>query len=130
MKITCLTLSTTVMLSAGLLASCGPQYAPPSAPSSACPVISQAAFDAAKDAGATSATAKIRDNGIVTMNIGAGIKHCSSFTGSKQVCRRPNAFVIHYTMPNGGDTFVRVPKDREYRLNNNRKPVPCEIIDR
>jgi hypothetical protein len=130
MKITRLSVPATVVLSVGLLSSCGPQYAPPTAPSTACPAISESAFKAAKEAGATSAAAQISKSGIISMNTGAGVKHCSSFKGAKQVCRRPNDFVIHYKMADGSETFVRIPKDREYRLTIDRKPVPCEIIDR
>jgi hypothetical protein len=110
------------------LTSCGPKYSSPDAPATACRNISKAQFDAAVTAGAARAVAKISTADIVSMNTGSGVKHCSSFKGSKQICRRPNDFVIQYTLPNDQVRFVIIPKDREYRLNMNRKPIPCEVV--
>ena len=110
------------------LTSCGPSYSPVGAPSKVCQIITETGFKAAKKDGAASARARISKNGIVSMNIGMGINHCSSSKGANPICRRPNDFVIHYTLSDGRDTYVIVPKDTEYRLTINRKPIPCEVM--
>lgn len=111
------------------LASCGPKYSPPNAPSTACRAITKTQFDTAIAVGAAHAQANIKTSGRVDMTIGSGVKQCSSFKGSKQICRRPTDFVIQYTLPNDQVRFVTIPKNREYRLNIQRKPIPCEVVN-
>jgi hypothetical protein len=111
------------------VSACGPKFSPPNAPSTACPNISKTQFDDAVKAGATRARASVSQSGIVSMTTFAGLVQCSSFKGSKQICRRPNDFVVQYTLPNKQVRFVLVPKNREYRLNLNRKPIPCEVLN-
>jgi hypothetical protein len=124
-------IKTTILVASALaLVSCGPKFSAPGSPSTACKNISKAQFDAAIDAGATRATASINAGGTVSMNTGMGTKQCSSFKGSKQICRRPNDFVIQYKLANDQIRYVLVPKESEYRLNTNRKPVPCETINK
>jgi hypothetical protein len=124
-------IKTTLLVTCALaLTSCGPSYSPPGSPSTACKSIGKAQFDAAIEAGATRATASIYASGVVSMNSGMGTKQCSSFKGSKQICRRPKDFVIQYTLANDQIRYVLVPKKTEYRLNMNRKPIPCETINK
>ena len=113
------------------LACCGPAYAPPGAPTHPCPNISAAGYDAAIEAGAARATAYVRANGIVSMETGPGIVHCATFRTSAMLpCKRPNDFVIHYTVEGGEPFHVRVPAGEEYRFNVRRLPNTCEILER
>ena len=112
------------------LTSCGPKFSSPDAPTTACRTIGKTQYDAAIAAGAAKAKARLTDAGGVTMTTSASVKHCSKFKGSRQTCRRPSDFVIQYSLSNDQIRFVMIPKNREYRLNINRKPLPCEVIDR
>jgi hypothetical protein len=113
------------------LSACEPYYAPADAPAHPCPIISSAEFDAAIAAGASQATAHVGASGIVSMETGPGIKQCARFRGgAMKPCRRPNDFVIHYTVENGASFHVRVPAGEEYRFNIRRAPNTCEIPDR
>jgi hypothetical protein len=128
MRLDCFKLGLSLAIMTGA-AACGPKFSPPNAPTTACPNISKTQFDDAVKAGATRARASINQSGIVSMTTYAGLVQCSSFKGSKQICRRPNDFVIQYTLPNKQMRFVLVPKNREYRLNQSRKPIPCEVLN-
>lgn len=118
-------------LAATLLASsgCGPAYAPPNAPTRACPAITAEDYDKHKAAGAAYATAKVHENGTVSMTTGPGIVHCATFRSAMKPCRRPNDFVIRYDLADGSQAFVMVPKGETYRFNVHRGPVHCEILE-
>jgi hypothetical protein len=117
-------------LAALTLVGCGPAYAPPNAPATACPQISSAEFDAAVAAGATRATATVGANGVVTMQIGPGVVHCATFKTSMKPCRRPNDLVIRYTLADGEVVHVRAPAGKDYRFRVAARPTTCEILDR
>jgi len=112
------------------VAGCGPTYAPPNAPARACPSISAAEFDAAIRAGAARATASVSENGIVSMDTGPGVVQCATFGGTAmRPCRRPNDFVIRYSLASGETVYVRIPSGAEYRFRVQAQPTPCEIVN-
>lgn len=117
-------------LAALALAGCGPAYAPPNAPATACPQITAAEFDAAVAAGAARASATIGTNGAVSMRTGPGVVHCATFKSSMKPCRRPNDLVIRYTLADGQVVHVRAPAGRDYRFRVAARPTTCEILDR
>lgn len=111
-----------------LLAGCGPSWAPANAPTRPCDVIDEAAFNAAREAGAAVGRARIYENGTVSLDTGAGVRHCSTFTTAMKVCRRPNDYVVEYTQTDGGKFYVHVPPNTEYRFNVLVLPNTCQII--
>ena len=111
------------------LVACGPNYAPPNAPARACPQISVAEYDAAIAGGAASATATISASGMISMQAGPGIVHCATYQSSMRPCRRPNDFVIRYSLADGEQIFVRVPAQKQYRFRVQAQPTPCEIVN-
>jgi len=117
-----------ILTGSALLASCGPSYAPPNAPAKACAEISAADFAAAVKAGATQGDATISQSGIVSIDIGPGVVQCASFKSTVTPCRRPNDFVIRYSLADGTKTHVRVAAGEEYRFRLAARPTTCEII--
>jgi hypothetical protein len=118
------------LIMSGLIA-CEPAYAPANAPAHPCPIISAAEYEAYIEAGASRATAHVSNRNIISMKTGPGIRQCATFRGgAMKPCRRPNDFVIHYTVESGGSFYVRVPAGEEYRFNVRRVPNTCEILDR
>lgn len=113
-----------------MLAACGPAWAPPDAPAHACPIISAAEFDAAVEAGATRATARIEANGTVSMDTGPGAKQCATYRNSTiRPCRRPNDFVIRYEPSDSEPFHVKVAAGEEYRFRIQNLANTCEILD-
>ena len=113
------------------LSACGPAYAPPDAPSRACPSITAEDYEAAKEGGAAYATAKLSASGVVSMTTGPGVVQCASFKGTAiRPCRGPNDFVIRYELADGSVQHVMVPRGETYRFNLRRGPVHCEILER
>jgi hypothetical protein len=110
------------------LSACGPQFAPGNAPAAPCEEISAAEFEAAIDAGAARATAKISEGGVVSMETGPGRVHCATYDSSIKPCRRPNDFVIQYNFASGETMHVRVPANTEYRFRLAARPTTCEIV--
>lgn len=110
------------------LASCGPSWAPSNAPTDPCPTIDEAAYNAAREAGAAHGTAEIRADGSVWLNNGPGVRHCSTYSAALKVCRRPNDYVIAYTQVDGSKFYVRVPAESEYRFDVHAVPNTCEIV--
>ncbi len=111
-----------------LLAACGPSWAPPNAPTRPCDVITEAAFNAAREAGAAVGRARIYENGTVSLGNGPGVTRCATYTSAMRPCRRPNDYVIEYTQVDGEKLYVHVPANTEYRLNVNAAPNTCQII--
>jgi hypothetical protein len=121
----------TLLAGTVLLSGCGPDFAPPNAPAHACPRISAAEYEAAIREGAVAARASVSAAGTVSMETGAGVKHCAT-SGLKSLrpCRRPADLVIRYALASGEVFHVRVPAGRDYRFNIQRLPNTCEILDR
>ena len=117
------------LLAAGLVAGCGPSYAPASAPSRPCPEIDQAAFDAALAAGAARGDARIRQSGMVDLTFGPGVVHCATFSSALRPCRRPNDLVIRYLVDGGETLHVRVPAESQYRFHASARPTTCQIVN-
>lgn len=111
-----------------VLAGCGPAWAPPNAPTTPCPIIDEAAYDAARAEGAAHGEAEIRADGSVWMHNGPGVVHCATFTSAMKPCRRPNDYVIEYTEPDSTKFYVRVPAHAEYRFNVHAAPNTCQIV--
>lgn len=111
-----------------LLAGCGPSWAPANAPTRPCEIIDEAAFNAAREAGANVGRARIYENGTVSLDNGPGVRHCSTFTTAMKVCRRPNDYVIEYTQVDGAKFYVHVPPNTEYRFDVHAAPNTCEIV--
>ncbi|MBM3129487.1 MAG: hypothetical protein FJ009_12775 [Chloroflexi bacterium] len=122
--------ATALVVLALALSACEPAYAPPDAPGIPCPQISAAEYDAAIKAGATRATATISADGIVSMETEPGTVQCATFRSSMRPCRRPNDFVIRYTLANAQIVHVRVPAGEQYRFRVQAQPTPCEIVTR
>jgi hypothetical protein len=116
------------LLAALLLSACGPSWAPPNAPTTPCEIISEAAYRAARDAGAAHGRAVIHESGMVTMDNGPGVVHCATFTSAMKPCRRPNDYVIAYEPSDGDAFYVLVPADAEYRFNVHSLPNTCQIV--
>jgi len=111
------------------LGACGPSWAPPNAPSMPCATITQAEYEAAIDAGAARATARIHEGGMISMDTGPGVVHCATYSGSTiRPCRRPVDFVINYTTAEGDTIYVRVPANEEYRFRSGNRPHTCEVL--
>jgi hypothetical protein len=119
-----------VILALLALSACGPSWAPPNAPAHACETISEAAFNQALDAGAARGDAEIHSSGMVSLNNGPGVVHCTTYNSAMKPCRRPNDYVIRYTTEAGEVLFVRVPANEEYRFDVRARPHTCEILDR
>jgi hypothetical protein len=65
------------------------------------------------------------------METGPGIVQCATYRNSAMLpCRRPNDFVIHYTVEDGESFHVRVRAGEQYRFNVQRAPHTCEILER
>jgi acetyl esterase/lipase len=111
-----------------LLAACGPAYAPLNAPTVPCATISQAEYQTFRDNGAASAVARIHESGMVDMTAGPGVVHCATFNSSIRPCRRPNDFVIAYTLEDGSQTYVHVPPNTEYRFVVRARPTTCQVL--
>lgn len=112
----------------GLLMACGPAWAPAHAPAIPCPAISQSDFDAAVADGAARARATIGADGVVSMETGPGVVHCSTGPAANRVCRRPDDLVIRYRLGDGSDRLVRVPAGAQYRFRLAARPTTCEIL--
>ncbi len=112
-----------------MLTACGPSYAPPNAASIPCPQISAAAYDAAIEAGAASGSARIHENGMVSLENGPGEVHCATYSSAMRPCRRPNDYVIRYTLESGEALHVRVPAGEQYRFNVGARPTTCQIVN-
>ncbi len=119
---------TALALGLALLASCGPSWAPANAPTRPCDIIDEAAFNAAREAGAAVGRARIHESGAISLDNGSGVRHCSTFTTAMKVCRRPNDYVIEYTQIDGAKVYARVPANTEYRFNVRAAPNTCEIV--
>jgi len=113
---------------AGVLTGCGPSFAPLNAPTSPCASIDEAAYTAFREAGAAHASARIHESGMVSMNNGPGVVHCASYNSNIRPCRRPNDFVIAYTLEDGSQTYVHVPPNAEYRFIVSARPTTCQIV--
>ncbi len=111
-----------------VLAACGPSFAPLSAPTMPCASISEAEYQALRENGAASAVARIHESGMVDMNAGPGVVHCATFNSSVRPCRRPNDFVIEYTLADGAKHYVHVPPDTEYRFVVSARPTTCQVL--
>ena len=118
-----------LVAAAAALSACGPRWAPPDAPARACPEITADAYETAKAGGAAYAVARVGADGAVSMTTGPGVVHCATYTSAMRPCRRPNDFVIRYTLADGATTHVMVPKGETYRFNVRRGPVHCEILE-
>lgn len=116
------------LLVLSVLAACGPSWSPASSPADPCPIIDEAAYDAARAAGAAQGTAEIRPDGSVWVSNGPGVSHCATFSSAPKVCRRPNDYVIAYTQVDGAKFYVRVPANAEYRFDIHAAPNTCEIV--
>ena len=118
------------LLTVGLVAGCGPSYAPANAPSRPCPEIDETAFDVALAAGAARGDATVYPSGTVDLRFGPGVAHCATFNSAIRPCRRPNDLVIRYTFEDGSQTrFVRVEAGRQYRFHTNARPTTCQIVN-
>lgn len=117
-----------IAMTLALLSACGPAWAPPNAPTRPCETIDEAAFNAAREAGAAVGRARIYESGMVDLQNGPGVSHCATFTSAMKPCRRPNDYVIEYTQVDGAKFYVRVPANTEYRFNVNAAPNTCQII--
>lgn len=117
------------LLAVGLLAACGPSYAPADAPSRPCPEIDEATFDAALDNGAARGDATIHASGTVDMRFGPGVTHCATFSSALRPCRRPNDLVIRYAVEGGQTLFVHVPAGADYRFHASARPTTCQIVN-
>lgn len=51
----------------------------------------------------------INAGGMVSMETGPGVVHCATYQSAMRPCRRPNDFVIRYSVSNGEEIHVRVP---------------------
>lgn len=111
-----------------MLAACGPAWAPLNAPTTPCEIITEAAYTAAREAGAAHGRAEIRNDGSVWLSNGPGVVHCATFNSAIKPCRRPNDYVIEYTQPDGAKFYVHVPANAEYRLNIRALPNTCQIV--
>lgn len=110
------------------LASCGPQRPPNNAPTRPCEIISEAAYNAAREAGAARGAARLHANGSVSLDNGPGVRRCASGPAALRPCRRPADYVIEYTKADGEKFFVRVPANTDYRFNVHAAPNTCQII--
>lgn len=117
-----------LVLGLSLLSACGPAWAPPNAPTRPCEIVDEAAFTAAREAGAAVGRARIHESGMVSLDNGPGVRHCATYTSAMKPCRRPNDYVIEYTQVNGEVFYVRVPANTEYRFNVNAAPNTCQIV--
>lgn len=111
-----------------LLSACGPAWAPPDAPTRPCETIDEAAFNAAREAGAAVGRARIYESGMVDLRTGPGVSHCATFTSAMKPCRRPNDYVIEYTQVDGAKFYVRVPANTVYRFDVRAVPNTCQIV--
>jgi len=109
------------------LCACGPAWAPPNAPTTPCEIVSEAAYNAAREAGAASARATVHDTW-VDMTTGPGVVHCATFTSAMRPCRRPNDLVIEYRQEGAETFYVLVPANAEYRFNVRAAPNTCQIV--
>lgn len=112
-----------------LLAACGPSFAPLNAPTVPCANISEAQYTTFRENGAAYAVARIHESGMVEMTAGPGVSHCATFNSSIRPCRRPNDFVIEYTLVDGSKHYVHVPANTEYRFVVSARPTTCQILD-
>lgn len=110
------------------LSACGPAWAPPNAPTRPCETIDEAAFNAAREAGAAVGRARIYESGMVDLQNGPGVTHCATYSSTMRPCRRPNDYVIEYTQVDGAKLYVRVPANTEYRFNVHAVPNTCQIV--
>lgn len=117
-----------LMVAFAVLSACAPQWAPPNAPTRPCATIDEAAFNAAREAGAAIGRARVYENGTVSLTNGPGVTHCATFNSAMRPCRRPNDYVIEYTPPDGEKFYVRVPANTEYRFNVYAVPNTCQIV--
>lgn len=116
-------------LAAALFVSaCGPSWAPPNAPTTPCAIIGEAAYRAAREAGAAHGRAVIREGGMVTLDNGPGVVHCATYASAMKPCRRPNDYVIEYQPPDAATFYVLVPANAEYRFNVQSLPNTCQIV--
>lgn len=111
-----------------VLASCGPAFAPLNAPTVPCASISAGEFQSLRESGAASAVARIHESGMVDMTTGPGVVHCATFNSSIRPCRRPNDFVIEYTLADGAKHYVHVPPNTEYRFVVSARPTTCQVL--
>jgi hypothetical protein len=111
-----------------VLAACGPSWSPSNSPADPCPMIDEAAYNAAREAGAAHGTAEIKADGSVRLNAGPGVSHCATYSSVPKVCRRPNDYVIAYTQVDGSKFYVRVSANAEYRFDIHSAPNTCEIV--
>ncbi len=112
-----------------MLAACGPSFAPLNAPTVPCASISEAEYRTFRENGAASAVARIHESGMVDMTAGPGVRHCATFNSSIRPCRRPNDFVIEYTLVDGSKHYVHVPPNTEYRFVVTARPTTCQVLD-
>jgi hypothetical protein len=111
------------------LTACGSSYAPPNAPSIPCPQISAAEYESAIEAGAARGDARIHASGMVSLENGPGVVHCATYSSAMRPCRRPNDYVIRYTLENGDALHVRVPAGEQYRFSVSARPTTCQIVN-
>lgn len=117
-----------LMVVLSMLAACGPAWAPPDAPTIPCETISEAQYNAAREAGAAQGRARIYENGTVTLSTGPGVQHCATFSSTMRPCRRPNDYVIEYTQTDGSKLYVMAPANSEYRFDVRARPHTCQIV--
>jgi len=110
------------------LAACGPAWAPPNAPTRPCDIVSEAAYNAAREAGAAQGRARIHENGMVSLDTGPGVSHCATYNSTMRPCRRPNDYAIEYTQVDGTKFYVLIPAGAEYRFNVRALPNTCQIV--
>ena len=110
------------------LSACGPSFAPPDAPTAACPTITKSQFDNAKDAGAVIGRGKVSANGVTTLDIGPGTVRCNNMPTAKKTCIRPRDFAIEYKLSDDRLIYLLIPSQTQYRFNVHARPTPCQVV--
>jgi hypothetical protein len=113
-----------------MLAACGPSFAPLNSPTLPCASISEAEYRTLRENGAASGVARMHASGMTEMTVGPGVVHCATYNSNIRPCRRPNDFVIAYTLADGTMHYVHVPPNTEYRFIVQARPTTCQILDR
>lgn len=113
---------------AAVLTACGPAWAPPNAPTTPCETVSESEYNAAREAGAVVARARVHESGMVDMTTGPGVVHCATYSSTMRPCRRPKDLVIAYEQEGAETFYVLVPANAEYRFNVRAAPNTCQIV--
>ncbi len=115
-------------LSPLILSACGEQFASRNAPGRPCTEISAGEYRDHLTRGAVGGTATISASGTVSMSNAPGVVHCATYSGTMKPCRRPDDYVIRYTLADGRAVHVLVPAGQQYRFRIGATPTTCEIV--